>query len=149
MHNSASILIVEDESTDALLIKRALKRACPDIEISIASDGPGALAHIMAGATDAIPQPLPTCILLDLKLHELDGLDVLRVLKSKESTRRLPVIIYSSSSDPEDVKTAYELGANSYVVKPVNNDELSGIAKRICEYWLLTNYSIQPFVIRP
>lgn len=144
---NASILIVEDEASDALLIQRALKKACPDLDISIVADGPDALARIMPQDDGETMPDHPTCILLDLKLRQLDGLEVLKEIKSNDATRKVPVIIYSSSSDPSDVKSAYDIGANSYIIKPVDNDDLSIVAEKICDYWFSTNFSFKTFKI--
>lgn len=137
----SDLLIVEDEPADALLLQRAFARIDPSLTIQSVSDGTEAVEAIGLVVEAMAPlERYPRCILLDLKLRALDGLDVLRVIKSQERTRPIPVIILTSSSDPEDVRRAYLLGANSYLIKPVRAADLKIMAAAIHTYWLSVNH---------
>jgi CheY-like chemotaxis protein len=135
------LLIVEDQPSDAELALRALKKLELGGRIHLAEDGAEALdfifgrdAHADRGVADA-----PDLILLDLKLPKVSGHEVLRRLKADERTRHIPVIVLSSSKEDEDVEACYELGANSYVVKPVDFGQFTETVQRIGTYWLETN----------
>tara|TARA_R110001592_G_scaffold103710_2_gene292009 strand:- start:6783 stop:7229 length:447 start_codon:yes stop_codon:yes gene_type:complete len=135
-------LIIEDEPADATLLKRALSGAAPDVDIQVLQDGDEALSHLLPSGDDARgpAENRPTCILLDLKLRKLDGHAVLKALKEDHRTRRIPVVILTSSSDPTDVKLAYDLGANSYLIKPVRFQDLGQMSERLIDYWTRTNH---------
>lgn len=137
-------MIVEDEAADATLLKRAFSKLLQELEIDVAEDGGDALDILIAKNQAEVGDiSYPTCVLLDLKLRRLDGHEVLKRLKENDQTRSLPIIVFTSSSDPNDVRKAYDLGANSYVVKPVRASEMQDVAKSICEYWLGTNHNYQ------
>ena len=133
--DTLSILLVEDNPRDAELTLRAFARSNLANNILVAHDGVEAL-EIVYGRTDA---ERPRVILLDLKLPKLDGLEVLRKLKSDERTRAIPVVIVTSSKQDPDIKTAYDLGANSYVVKPVDFESFMKIMSQLGFYWLMVN----------
>lgn len=137
-----SFLVVEDETADALLLRRALERKSSDVAVEIVNDGSEALSHLqLAKHPTSKSVSLPSCIILDLKLRTVDGFAVLSEVKGNEKTRRIPVIVLTSSSDQNDVRHAYDLGANSYIVKPVEFSDLSIIADKIVSYWGGTNFS--------
>ena len=143
MPRNQRILIVEDEPADSMLLKRVLYRIRPDVEVDIASDGDEALSVLLpANGLNPMPADFPRYVLLDLKLRRMDGLIVLEALKADAHARKIPVIVFTSSSDPSDVRTAYDLGANSYLVKPLDSAGLTGIAGMICTYWLETNHTV-------
>ena len=133
--DALSILLVEDNPRDAELTLRAVAKSNLANNILVAHDGDEAL-EIVDGRTGA---ERPRVILLDLKLPKLDGLEVLRQLKSDERTRAIPVVIVTSSNQDPDIKTAYDLGANSYVVKPVDFEAFMKIMSQLGFYWLMVN----------
>jgi two-component system response regulator len=134
--DNADVLLVEDNPDDVELTLRALKRSHLLNPVRVARDGAEAL-EILFGAG---PRPtLPRVILLDLKLPRVNGLEVLERIRREESTRTLPVIILSSSREEPDVKRAYELGANSYIVKPVEFERFVAAVGEVGTYWLALN----------
>ena len=135
------ILLVEDNPRDAELIIRAFKKHYLANQLFLVEDGPSALDFIFGRGAYAqhIGAQAPKVILLDLKLPKLDGLDVLRVLKADERTRRLPVVIVTSSREDPDIQAAYDLGANGYVVKPLEFDAFLEAMGRLGLFWLLVN----------
>ena len=138
---AVDILLVEDNPQDAELTIRALKKHNLANRLIVVEDGADALDFIFgrgkyAGRDTGHP---PKVVLLDLKLPKVSGLDVLRALKQDEQTRPIPVVIVTSSREDPDIKTAYALGANSYVVKPVNFDGFAEAVSNLGLYWLLVN----------
>lgn len=131
-----SILLVEDNPVDIDLTIRAFKHRKLTNPIEIARDGEEALEWINKWKSG---DSLPVVILLDLKLPKVHGLEVLKVLKSHESLKTIPVVVLTTSSDDTDVKTAYDLGANSYIVKPVDFDKFIEVAGQIELYWNVLN----------
>ena len=117
------ILLVEDDPSDIALTLHAFKEANIGNAIHVARDGVEALERIFGNGTD-IPSQLPKIILLDLKLPRLDGHEVLRRLKHDPRTRAIPIIVLTSSAEETDVMRTYEVGANSYIVKPVDFEQL-------------------------
>jgi len=136
------ILLVEDNPNDAELTIRALKKHDLADHLFHVSDGAEALDFIfMRGKYKdmKIEKPLKV-ILLDLKLPKVNGLEVLRALKMDEQTQTIPVVIVTSSNEDPDMQTAYELGANSYIVKPVQFDAFIEAMTRLGRYWLRVNH---------
>lgn len=135
------ILLVEDNADDATLTLRAFKRSHVMNPIALARDGVEALDFLFArGAhVERVGQPLPTLVILDLKLPKLDGLSVLKAIRADERTRLLPVVILTSSKQEQDLIAGYTLGANSYVRKPVDFTEFLEAVKVLGMYWLMTN----------
>ena len=135
--NNKVILLVEDNPRDEALTLRALKKSNVANDVIIARDGVQALDYFFGddGGTNEIPQ----LVLLDLKLPKIDGLEVLRRLRADERTRRLPVVIFTSSSEDEDMITSYSLGANSYVRKPVDFERFLEATRQLGLYWLVLN----------
>jgi len=138
-----TILLVEDNPDDATLTLRAFKRSHIVNPIIVARDGIEALDFLFArGAhSDRAGAPLPTLIILDLKLPKLDGLGVLKAIREDERTRLLPVVILTSSKEEQDLMSGYSLGANSYVRKPVDFAEFLEAVKVLGIYWLMMNQS--------
>lgn len=139
--NAVEILIVEDNPHDAELTIRAIKKNNLANKFFVAEDGEEALDFIFCRGKFADRNFLtpPKVIFLDLKLPKISGLEVLEIIKSDTRTKTLPVVMITSSREDPDVKKAYELGVNSYVVKPVNfNDFLSAMSNTGL-YWLLVN----------
>ncbi len=140
-NNSVEILVVEDNPQDLELMLRALRQANLSNRIQIARDGAEALEFIFGNGAHAgrNVENTPKLVLLDLKLPKVDGLEVLEKIKADPRTRTTPVVVLTSSKEPRDVVESYRLGANSYIVKPVN---FEGFAKAVSElglYWLLLN----------
>jgi two-component system, response regulator len=135
------ILLIEDNADDELLTIRALKKNYIKNEVVVARDGSEALDYLFGqGAyqgrdTAALPQ----LVLLDLKLPKVDGLGVLRAIRADERTKRLPVVILTSSKEDGDLLDGYELGANSYVRKPVDFTEFAEAVRQLGLYWLVLN----------
>jgi CheY-like chemotaxis protein len=141
MNTQPSILLVEDNPMDVDLALRAFKKRRLTNPIEVARDGEEALAWIPRWEAG---EPLPAVILLDLKLPRVDGLEVLRQLKSHPDLRRLPVVVLTTSAESQDVARAYELGVNSYIVKPVNFDKFMEVAAQIEIYWTVINARPNP-----
>ncbi|MDQ3864442.1 MAG: response regulator [Actinomycetota bacterium] len=139
--SSKVILLVEDNPDDELLALRALKKSGVPNEVVVARDGVEALDYLFASGPHAgrDPSVMPQLILLDLKLPRVDGLEVLRRLRSDERTRRLPVVILSSSRERRDMLDGYGLGANSYVRKPVDFEQFVSTVELLRSYWLVLN----------
>jgi two-component system, response regulator len=135
------ILLVEDNPDDELLTLRALKKSGVSNEVVVAHDGVEALDYLFGSGPYAGRDPavMPQLILLDLKLPRVDGLEVLKRLRSDERTRRLPVVILTSSKEQQDMLDGYGLGANSYIRKPVDFQEFVVAVRRLGLYWLLLN----------
>ena len=135
------ILLVEDNPKDELLTLRALKKCNLVNEIVVMRDGAEALDYLFAKGDHAgrNVDDLPTVVLLDLKLPKIDGLEVLRQIRADQRTRRLPVVILTSSDEEKDIIAGYELGANSYVRKPVAFGDFSKAVAELGRYWLITN----------
>ena len=135
------ILLVEDNPRDAELTIRALKKRNIANTLHVVGDGAEALDYIFCRGEYAHREPSrpPKVILLDLKLPKVSGLEVLKAIKSKENTRVIPVVVLSSSREDPDIAAAYALGANSYVVKPVDFDVFMDAVSHLGLYWLLVN----------
>jgi len=136
-----TILLVEDNLDDLELIKYAFAKAGIANTLVSVTDGDLAVSFLSGkGAyTDRAQHPLPSLVLLDLKLPKRSGFEVLRFLRGQGSTRHTPVVVLTSSNQREDVERAYELGANSYVVKPVRRDGLLEVAKALDAFWIKLN----------
>ena len=136
-----SILLVEDNPDDAALTVHAMKTNNIGNRLVIARDGVEALDYLFCTGiyTGRDPNDHPSVVLLDLKLPKIDGLEVLRRVRTAESTRLQPVVILTSSNEEEDRIKGYTLGANSYVRKPVDFDDFVRAAGQLGLYWLLLN----------
>jgi two-component system, response regulator len=137
------ILLVEDNPRDAELTIRAIKKRNLANPLHVVEDGAEALDFIFCRGAYAgrdVSRP-PKVILLDLKLPKMSGLEVLKVIKSEERTRAVPVVVVTSSQEDPDIQAAYALGANSYVVKPVDFDAFLDAMSNLGLYWLLVNQS--------
>ena len=133
MSNLRSILLVEDNPDDEKLIIRALRRSKIVNEIKVAHNGEEALNILFSD------EPLPTVVLLDIKLPKIDGLEVLRRLRASDRTRLLPIVVLTSSSEECDIIESYHLGANSYVRKPVEFAKFTEAVGQLGLYWVLVN----------
>ena len=138
--NDGPILIVEDDPDDEALILRVLKGHNLSNDVVVARDGAEALDYLFGtGVYEGQDVARPAVVLLDLKLPKIDGLEVLERLRRDEKTRWLPVVILTSSDEEKDLVRSYDLGANSYVRKPVNFVEFSKAVSQLGVYWLLLN----------
>jgi two-component system response regulator len=139
--DAVDILLVEDNPQDAELMMRAFKKRNFANRLFAVEDGEEALDFIFCRGqyTERDIAHPPKVILLDIKLPKLNGLEVLREIKSDPRTRSIPVVMVTSSREDPDIKSAYELGANSYVVKPVEFDAFTDAMSHLGFYWLLVN----------
>lgn len=133
------ILLVEDNPVDLDLTRRAFRRRRLANPIEIARDGEEALAFMPRWDAG---EALPAVILLDIKLPKVNGLEVLRRLKAHERFRRIPVVMLTSSDESTDLRTAYDLGVNSYIVKPVDFAKFMEVAEHIELYWCVVNRTV-------
>lgn len=135
-----TILLVEDNPDDEVLTLRALRQHNLHNHVVVVRDGAEALDYLFAARGEAAAEtPLPTVVLLDLKLPKIDGLEVLRRIRADERTRLLPVVILTSSREEQDLVNGYRLGANSYVRKPVDFVEFVEATRQLGLYWLVLN----------
>ena len=133
MTSLRSIILVEDNPDDERLTIRALRRGNIVNEILVAQNGEEAIDMVLNA------NPLPSVVLLDLKLPKVDGLEVLRQIRAHERTRLLPVVVLTSSSEEGDIVDSYDLGANSYVRKPVEIDKFTEAIRQLGMYWAVVN----------
>jgi CheY-like chemotaxis protein len=135
------ILLVEDDENDVLLIQRAFKRAAFVNPLQVVRHGDDAVAYLGGTGSFADRQqyPYPVFVLLDLKLPRRSGLEVLEWVKERAGLKRIPIVVLTSSKHDDDINRAYELGANSYIVKPVAFDTLLDLVKSLELYWLVLN----------
>ena len=139
-YEQVEILLVEDSSLDAELMMRAMKGGGLANRLLWVKDGQEALDFlfrqgVFAGREDSVPR----LVLLDLKMPRVDGIEVLKAIKADEKTKRIPVVIMTSSQEERDVAQSYDLGVNSYVVKPVDFNSLTELARQAGYYWLAIN----------
>ena len=135
------ILLVEDNSDDEVLTLRALKKNNIQNDVVVARDGLEAIDYLFGSGAyaDRDVSVLPSVTLLDLKLPKIDGLEVLKRVRSNDRTKFLPVVILTSSKEDQDVINSYKLGANSYIRKPVDFTQFMEAVKQLGLYWLLLN----------
>lgn len=139
--NLIEILLVEDNAADAELTIRALKKQNLTNRLFWIEDGAEALDFLSCRGkfTQRNPGSFPKVILLDLKLPKVNGLEILKIIKADPITRAIPVVIMTSSKEDPDIKAAYALGANSFIVKPVDFDHFMHAVSNLGVYWLMLN----------
>jgi two-component system response regulator len=139
------ILLVEDNARDAELTVRALKKQNLANDLYIAKDGAEALDFLLCKGKYANRDltDLPKVVFLDLKLPKVSGLEVLKTIKGDKRISKIPVVVVTSSSEEPDVKEAYRLGANSYVLKPLDFEKFMTALSKLGYYWLVVNYPFQ------
>lgn len=135
--NSKSILLIEDNPDDEALTLRAFKKNNILNEVRVARDGQQALDYFFGEGSSA--NPVPTVVLLDLKLPKIDGLEVLRRIRADPRTCLQPIVILTSSKEEQDIVNGYRLGANSYIRKPVDFDQFIEAVQQLGLYWLIQN----------
>ena len=134
------ILLVEDSPLDAELTMRGLRTEKLANNIVWLRDGQQALDYLFRqGDYSTRGATTPRLVLLDLKMPRVDGIEVLRAIKAREETRRIPVVIMTSSQEETDIAVSYDLGVNSYVVKPIEFEALAAVARNAGFYWLAIN----------
>lgn len=138
------VLLVEDNPKDEVLTLRALKKSNVDGVIIVVRDGAEALDYLFRKGKfkEREIEEIPRFILLDLKLPKLDGFSVLRKIRSDSRTKKLPVVIFTSSSEEKDLNNGYELGANSYICKPIDFEKFVETINLVGNYWL--NLNLEP-----
>lgn len=141
VRSRVEVVLVEDNPNDAELILRVFRKHNMANQVVTLKDGAEALEFFFppAAAGAGAASTVPKIILLDLKLPKVDGIEVLRRLKSDERTRNIPVVVLTSSMEPRDLKDAYALGANSYVAKPIRFDDFAKAVADLGLYWLMLN----------
>lgn len=139
--NSVVILYVEDEENDVLLLRHVLTKADIQNPLQTVKDGKAAKDYLAGNGSfaDRNAYPLPGLVLLDLNLPYWSGFEVLEWLRQQPQLRRLPVVVLTSSSRPDDIARAYDAGANGYVVKPNALADLTSLVLALREFWLLHN----------
>ncbi len=144
--NPVTILHVEDDSNDALLLQHACQKAGLNCDLRLVSDGDEAIAYLSGadGFGDRSRFPFPQFVLLDLKMPRVNGFEVLTWMRKDKRCCRLPVVVLSSSNHEADVQHAYDLGANSFLVKPVDFNSLIDLAKAVHSYWATLNRPPEP-----
>jgi len=136
-----NILLIEDSADDVELIHMALDKHPNIQQISIKQDGKDALDYLFKnGKYKKLDIPLPQLVILDINMPRFDGFSVLEEIRKNKKTNLLPVTIFTSSIQPSDLIRSYQLGANSYIRKPVDFDEFKSTIQRICTYWLEFNH---------
>jgi CheY-like chemotaxis protein len=138
MPNPAAILVAEDDSNDALLLQLAFGNAGFDNQIAFVRNGAEALVYLKGDGryTDRTRFPLPHLLLLDLKMQPVSGFEVLAWVRQQPRFHSLPIVMFSASNFPPDIDRAYQLGANSFLLKPGNFGELVNSLKQLATFWL-------------
>lgn len=138
---TGTILLIEDNLSDIGLTERAFKKSHITNELIVTQDGREGLDYLFCEGTYAHRDGSnpPVLVLLDLKLPKVDGLEVLRQIRSDTRTHRIPVVILTSSREEQDVASGYDLGVNSYILKPVDFQQFAEVVKQLGLYWLVIN----------
>ena len=139
------ILLIEDNASDIELTRRALQKSHIANELVVVEDGQEALDYLFGKeGVDEKKKQLPALILLDLKLPKVDGLQVLKAIRANERTKRLPVVVLTTSNEEQDIAQSYDLGANSYIRKPVDFMKFLEAVQYLGLYWLVINQPPPP-----
>lgn len=139
-----AILLVEDNPQDVELTLRAFRKRKLSNPTYVARDGEEALDYVHRRGAFAGDAPTPGLVLLDIRLPKVDGVEVLRQMRAHPSYRTVPVVMLTTSQEDTDIRRCYELGVNSYIIKPVDFDKFLGVVERIDLYWILTNVPPPP-----
>ena len=146
MSAQKTILVADDDSNDIFLLKRAFLKAGVDVHMEFVRDGEQVIRYLKTGDRRE-ETPMPELLLLDLKMPRVNGFEVLEWIRHQPGLRRLLIIVLTSSDEPRDINRAYDLGANSYLVKPCSIERLAGIAEHLYNYWI--NLNRRPDLGRP
>ena len=138
---SARIVIVDDDPADTYVMRRAFAKAAIPAEIDLIADGQ-AFVDFYAGSTNDAPAPTRQLVLLDINMPILNGFDALRALDAMGVARHAPILMFSTSSEPDDIARAYDLGVNGYVKKPGTIEEAETLAVALDAYWLKANIAL-------
>lgn len=138
-YENIEILLAEDSEADGEMTMRALKKNNLANDVIWVRDGAEALDYLFSRGQYAQQQHRPKLVLLDIKMPKVDGIEVLRQIKQNESTKSLPVVIMTSSAEERDIVESYQLGVNSYVVKPVDFEQFMDTVSKLGYYWALVN----------
>lgn len=140
-----TLLHIEDDPNDVLLFQHACQKAGACCNLQVVADGDEAVAYLSGTGkfADRVQFPLPKLVLLDLKMPRLNGIEAMTWIRRSQKFSRLPVVVLSSSNHDVDIQRAYDAGANSYLVKPVDFNALVDIAKSLAGYWLAFNISAE------
>lgn len=143
MDELSTVLLVEDDPDDAELIAHAFRKAGIGNPMIVVDDGEKAMDyfHGRSAYADRRRFPIPSLILLDLKLPRRSGFEILEAVRANEPTRRIPVVVLTSSNQEHDIRRAYDAGANSYLVKPIGRDALLTMVRSIDAFWIKLNQS--------
>jgi two-component system response regulator len=141
--DTRAVVLIEDNPSDADLAKRVFKKMGVNNPIIHLEDGLDAINYFHNQDNSIIDSPSPALILLDLKLPIIDGIEVLRRLRSNEKTKHFIIVVLSSSVEETDIQTTYDLGVNSYIKKPVDLQHFTEVMQQIWQYWLETNVSVK------
>src|SRR6266404_5449135 len=135
------VLVVEDNPSDVALLERAFSKGGPEVPLHFARDGQEALNYLKGvdRFADRSLYPLPTLLVVDLKLPEIDGFDIIQKVRKDSELRNLRIVVLSSSSEPSDISRAHDLGANAYHVKPNDPNALVGMVEGLRTYWVDRN----------
>ncbi len=135
------LLLVEDNEDDIELAMHAIRKTRLTSEVVVARDGDEALDYLFCRGRHAHRDPLlsPAVVWLDLQLPTIQGLDVLRALRARDDTKRIPVVVLTTSGEPSDIRDSYDLGVNSYICKPVDLDGFVTLVGQMGQYWLDLN----------
>ena len=144
MDDLSTVLLVEDNPDDAELIAHAFGKAGISNPMIVVDDGDRAIDYVHGHSTyaDRLKFPLPGLVLLDLKLPRRSGFEVLEVIRANEATRRIPVVVLTSSNQEGDIRRAYDAGANAYLVKPIGRDALVAMVRSLDAFWMKLNQSV-------
>lgn len=141
MPGDLKVLVVEDNPNDVFLLERAFSKGGPEVPLHFARDGQEALNYLKGvdRFADRKLYPLPTLLVLDLKLPGIDGFDIIKWVRKESELRDLRIVVLSSSNEPSDISRAHELGANAYHVKPNDPNALIGMVEGLKTYWVDRN----------
>lgn len=143
MDDRSTVLLVEDNLDDADLIRHAFRKAGITNPVALVHDGDKAIDYLL-GRGDYVDRrlfPAPRLILLDLKLPRRSGIEVLAAIRTTEAVRNLPVVVLTSSNQEDDIRRAYDTGANAYLVKPIGGDALVTMIRSVDAFWIKMNYA--------
>ncbi len=140
--STGKILLVEDDQNDIMLMERALEKVDLPLELIIARDGKEALEYLRNESNDG-QEKLPSIIILDLNMPRMSWLEFLKILNQDSKLRRIPIVILSSSIETRDICESYDLGANSYIQKPVEFEKFVDVLRMLGLYWITLNISTE------